>query len=144
MRIREYAQHDLGAVLSSWENAARLAHPFLEDDFLAQERKNLPELYLPNAETWVAEVDGNVVGFLALIGNEIGGLFLQPSFHGKGIGRALVDKAQEMRGALEVEVFFNNSIGRRFYASYGFVVIEEKIHEPTGQELRRLRYAIDT
>ncbi len=144
MRIREYAQHDLGAVLSSWENAARLAHPFLEDDFLAQERKNLPELYLPSAETWVAEVGGNVVGFLALIGNEIGGLFLQPSFHGKGIGRALVDKAQEMRGALEVEVFSNNSIGRRFYASYGFVVIEEKIHEPTGQELLRLRYAIDT
>lgn len=143
MRIRKYEGQDVSGVLSSWENASRLAHPFLEEDFLAQERKNLPELYLPNAETWVAESDGDVVGFVALIGSEIGGLFLQPSYHDKGIGRALVDKAHEVRGDLEVEVFSRNSIGRRFYASYGFVEIEEKTHEPTGQAVLRLRYPAD-
>ena len=139
MQIRKYFNDDLDAVLSSWESAARLAHPFLEEDFLSQERKNLPDLYLPNAETWVADIDGEVVGFIALIGSEIGGLFLQPSYHGKGIGRALVDKVREIHGTLEVEVFSENSIGRRFYASYGFVEMEEKIHDPTGQKVLRLR-----
>ena len=51
MQIRKYNNDDLDAVLSSWESAARLAHSFLEEDFLAQERKNLPDLYLPNAKT---------------------------------------------------------------------------------------------
>ncbi|QDU89459.1 putative N-acetyltransferase YjaB [Pirellulimonas nuda] len=139
MIVRKFESRDLEAVLSSWEQAARLAHPFLAEEFLAQERKNLPELYLPNAETWVAEIDGAAVGFVALIGNEIGGLFLLPSHHGKGIGRALVDKAREVRGTLEVEVFSRNSIGRRFYANCGFEEIGESIHEPTRQKVLRLR-----
>ena len=87
----------------------------------------------------MADIEGKVVGFIALIGSETGGLFLQPSYHGKGIGRALVDKAQELHGTLEVKVFSENSIGRRFYASYGFVKTEEKGHDSTGEEMLRLR-----
>ncbi|TWT42609.1 putative N-acetyltransferase YjaB [Thalassoglobus neptunius] len=139
MRIRKYESGDVPAILKTWERATRLAHPFLEEDFLDQERKNIPELYLPNAVTWVAEVDGAVIGFIALLGNEIGGLFVEPSYHGTGIGRALVDKVQTDNGTLEVEVFSENSIGRRFYTRYGFVEMEEKLHELTGQKLLRLK-----
>ncbi|WP_166822866.1 GNAT family N-acetyltransferase [Thalassoroseus pseudoceratinae] len=142
MRIRKYEDDDVTAILETWDNATRLAHPFLEEDFLEQERTNIPELYLPHAVTWVAEVEGEVVGFIALIGNEIGGLFVQPSHHRTGIGRALVDKVHATNGSLEVEVFCENSIGRRFYARYGFVEMAEKRHEPTGQKLLRLQYPI--
>ena len=140
MQIRKYEKRDVTAILKTWESATRLAHPFLEEDFLAQERRNIPELYLPNAETWVTEVEGEVVGFIALIGNEIGGLFVQPSHHGRGIGRALVDKAQSENETLEVEVFSKNSLGRRFYTRYGFVKVEEKLHQPTGQNVLRLKF----
>ncbi|MEW4488628.1 GNAT family N-acetyltransferase [Thalassoglobus sp. JC818] len=140
MQIRKYEKRDVAAILKTWESATRLAHPFLEEDFLAQERRNIPELYLPNAETWVAEVDGEVVGFIALIANEIGGLFVEPSHYGRGIGRALVDKAHSENETLEVEVFSKNSIGRRFYTRYGFVKMEEKIHQPTGQNVLRLKF----
>ncbi|WP_019507196.1 GNAT family N-acetyltransferase [Pleurocapsa sp. PCC 7319] len=140
MQIRQYTDDDLKAVISSWESASKMAHPFLEEDFLAQERINIAELYLPNAETWVAELDGKVIGFIALIGNEVGGIFLQPSYHGKGIGKALMDKAQELRGSLEVEVFTKNSIGRKFYSNYGFEKIEEKVHDKTGNDLLRLKF----
>ncbi|TWT29808.1 putative acetyltransferase [Thalassoglobus neptunius] len=77
-------------------------------------------------------------------GNEIGGLFVQPSHHGTGIGRALVDKPQSQNGTLEVEVFSKNSIGRRFYTRYGFVKMEEKLHEPTGQKVLRLKCTTDS
>ncbi|TWT29741.1 putative acetyltransferase [Thalassoglobus neptunius] len=70
MQIRKYENGDVPAILKAWDSATRLAHPFLEEDFLAQERRNIPELYLPNAETWVTEVDGEVVDFIALLGNE--------------------------------------------------------------------------
>jgi putative acetyltransferase len=82
MLIRQYKESDLEAVLSSWESATRLAHPFMTDEFLAQEGKNTTEIYLPNTDTWVVEIDKEVVGFMALMGNEVGAIFLQPEHHG--------------------------------------------------------------
>ena len=142
--IRQYEDADLDSVLSSWENASKVAHPFLREEFQAQERKNIPELYIPNADTWVVEVDDQVVGFIALIGNEVGAIFLQPVHQGKKIGKLMMDKAKELHGDLEVEVFERNSIGRNFYAQYGFKLIEEKVHEPTGERLLRLKYTANT
>ena len=140
MVIRQYEASDLESVLNSWEMATRLAHEFMTDDFIAQERRNVAEIYIPNTDTWVAEVDGEVRGFIALMGNEVGAIFLQPRCHGKGIGKALMDKAQDIHGNLEVEVFKVNSLGRNFYSKYGFVQIEEKPHEPTGQQVLRLKF----
>ena len=138
--VRQYKGADLEAVLTSWETATRLAHPFMTDDFIAQERKNIAEIYMPNTDTWVADIDGNVEGFIALMGNEVGAIFLQPKYHGKGVGKALMDKAQALHGDLEVEVFKENSIGRKFYSWYGFEHLEEKLHEPTRWELLRLKF----
>lgn len=113
---------------------------FLEENFLAQERKNIPDLYLPNADTWVVEIGNQVVGFIALIGNEVGAIFLQPEHQGKKMGKLMMDKAQELHGDLEVEVFEKNSIGCDFYAQYGFKLMEKKIHEQTGERLLRLEF----
>lgn len=139
MNIRHYSKADLEAVLSSWEKATRLAHPFMTDEFITQERINVAEIYMPNTDTWVVEIEGDVEGFIALMGNEVGALFLQPKYHGIGAGRALMDKAQKLHGDLEVEVFKENSIGRKFYSQYGFELLEEKVHEPTGQQVLRLK-----
>jgi len=138
--IREYKDEDLNDVLSSWESASRIAHPFLTKEFLEQERYNIPNVYLPNAETWVVEQEGQVIGFIALLGNEVGAIFVKPEFHGTGAGKALMDKAQELCDDLEVEVFEANSIGQRFYSSYGFEPVTEKIHEQTGNKLLRLKF----
>ncbi|MDJ1180562.1 GNAT family N-acetyltransferase [Roseofilum sp. BLCC_M91] len=138
MKIRNYQTDDLPELLSSWERASKLAHPFLSEEFLLQERKNIPEIYLPNADTWVAEFDGKVVGFIALIGNEIGGLFVQPAYHRRGIGTALIKKAQEIHSNLEVKVFTRNSIGQNFYFKHGFEFKEETSHKETGQPILHL------
>ena len=140
MHLRQYIESDLNSVLSSWEAATRLAHPFMTDEFIAQERDNVAQIYIPNTDTWVVEINDEVVGFIALMGNEVGAIFLQPECHGVGAGRALMDKAQEIHGDLEVEVFKDNGIGRKFYSRYGFSLIEEKLHEPTGQQVLRLKF----
>ena len=98
--------------------------------------------YFP--ETWVWEHEGRVVGFIGLLDSEIGGLFVDPEFHGTGIGRALTDHARELKGALEVEVFRKNTIGRRFYDRYGFQPMAESVHEPTGEDVLRLRLPAPT
>lgn len=139
--IRPYHANDLNNVLAAWESATAVAHPFLTEEFLDQERHNIPNVYLPNAETWVAEQEGCVVGFIALIGNEVGAIFVDSTLHKSGIGTALMDKAKELRGDLEVEVFEANSIGRQFYAKTGFQPLSESIHEQTGNKLCRLTTA---
>ena len=42
-KIRQYTDADLDGVLSSWENASKIGHPFLADEFLDKERYNIPQ-----------------------------------------------------------------------------------------------------
>lgn len=142
--IREYQAEDLEDVLMAWEAASAIAHPFLSAEFLAVERNNIANVYLPSAETWVWESEDRVVGFISLLGNEVGGIFVDPKFHGVGIGRALMDHARGLREELEVEVFKANVLGRAFYARYGFVLMQEKVHEETGLDVMRLKLAANT
>ena len=53
----------------------------------------------------------------------------------------MLDKARELHEDLEVEVFSRNLMGRKFYLKYGFVMIEEKIHEDTGHKILRLKFS---
>ncbi len=140
--IRQYHNNDLTELLSSWDKANRLAHPFLSEDFIKQEKSNIENLYLPNADTWVALINNKVVGFIALIGNEVGGLFVDPAIHGTGCGKALMDKANSLHSTLELDVFKANHIGRAFYRRYGFNQKTQSMHEATGQPLIRLIYAV--
>ena len=137
--IRTYQDCDLGELLEVWYQASLLAHPFLGDAFLSRERHNIQTLYLPMAETWVYVRAGRVVGFVALIGNEVGALFVDPALHSQGIGRALMDHACTLRPALEVDVFKANRRGCRFYDRYGFALMKEYRHAETGQRVLRLR-----
>ncbi len=137
--IRKYDAHDLAELLDVWYDASQIAHPFLTRDFLDRERRNVIQEYLPIAETWVFEEEARVVGFIALIRNEVGGIFVTPSRHGQGIGRALMDHARASRNHLDVEVFEANQIGRAFYDAYGFEVIRAGVHKETGEPVLRLR-----
>lgn len=131
--IRPYHSGDTDDLIAIWEKANALAHPFLPEAFIAQVAKDMRDIYLPTAETWVLEDAGQAIGFIALIGNEIGGLFLDPLQHGNGFGRAMVDHAVALKGPLRVEVFKENAIGRPFYERYGFVFVEEYLHEASAQ-----------
>lgn len=137
--IRPYRETDVEDLLEVWERASRLAHPFLSEDFMEKERADIRNAYLPVAETWVWEEDGRVVGFMSLLGNEVAGLFVLPSRHRSGIGRAFIDHARDLRGELEVEVFKENAIGRAFYSRCGFTPLREIVNAATGLPALRLR-----
>jgi putative acetyltransferase len=132
--IRKYRAEDTEALISIWDNAEALAHPFLSSEVRDQVRRDMRSLYLPNAETWVLEDEGVPVGFIAMIDKEIGGLFLDPSQQGKGKGREMVDHVVAIKGPLTVEVFKDNKIGLPFYERYGFVVTGEGMFEASGDE----------
>lgn len=137
--LRAYRSTDLEDVLATWAAASALAHPFLSEAFQAAERELIATTYLPAAETWVWQDGERVVGFISLLGHEIGGLFVHPSFQGRGIGSALVDEARRRHGDLEVEVFADNALGRAFYDGRGFRHLADGVHEDTGLPILRLR-----
>ena len=137
--IRQYGEKDLSDLLNTWYSASRVGHPFLDEAFFEQERKKIAEVYLPNAETWVFEQDGAVVGFISLIGNEVGAIFVDSKNQGKGIGRALMNHARSIRDILELDVFSDNRVGRDFYEKFGFSQVDKHLHQETGKMQIRLK-----
>ena len=137
--IRKYDPHDLVELIGVWYDAAQIAHPFWSSEMFNRERRNISEQFLKIAETWVFEEEEQVVGFIALLDNEVGGIFVSPRRQGRGIGRALMDHARASRDHLELDVFEANEIGRAFYDAYGFDIVGERQDEETGLRVLRLR-----
>lgn len=88
------------------------------------------------------EVDGdNLLGYILLDldsrcaeenygGVEVDTLYVQEHFHGRGIGRALLDHAIDTVGArLWLTAWAGNTRALAFYNSYGFVDIGTAWHE---------------
>ena len=121
-----------------WHQASTLAHPFLNTAFAEKVAGDMRNIYLPDSETWIYEEEKSILGFISMIGNEIGGLFVLPKHHSKGIGTQLVDFFGSKHKALEVEVFEKNVIGRAFYKKYGFEFLKEYTHEESGNKVIRL------
>jgi putative acetyltransferase len=137
--IRPYAPADLEGLLETWHAASLLAHPFLSAEFLADERRTIEDVYLSLARTWVYGKEGQVLGFVSMIGSEVGALFVQPEWQRQGLGRGLLDHVRGDYERLVVEVFEANAQGRAFYAAYGFEPIGQRVHGETGQPLLRLQ-----
>jgi ubiquinone/menaquinone biosynthesis C-methylase UbiE len=74
---------------------------------------------------WVAtdaDGDGAILGFLALDGDDVDQLYLEPSRTGEGIGTALLEQAKRERPeGLQLWAFQSNTGARRFYERHGFV-----------------------
>ena len=137
--IRAYRAADEQQVLEVWYRAAVIAHSFLPDEVLSAERQQIKERWLPVSETLVYVCDRRVAGFLSMLGNEVGGLFVDPDYQQRGIGRALLDEARKARSVLELSVFAENRRGQLFYLAYGFEVVGRQTNQETGRAELRLR-----
>jgi ribosomal protein S18 acetylase RimI-like enzyme len=84
---------------------------------------------------WVAETDGEVTGFVALDGDEITWLYVDPARYRHGIGRALLRHALAHTGdRAEVTVLDGNPHALALYRSEGFVVRETRTGPLAGNE----------
>ena len=82
---------------------------------------HLPAEQIANGQVHVAELRGRMVGFAALVGAELDGLFVEPHLWRHGIGAALVDAVthEARRQGLAVTVIANPA-ARGFYERCGF------------------------
>lgn len=80
---------------------------------------------LATDEVWVAESDGEVVGYARMTETWLDDLYVAPEHAGRGIGSALLDLAKARRpGGFCLWVFEMNEPARAFYARQGLVELE--------------------
>ncbi|RXT07030.1 GNAT family N-acetyltransferase [Ammoniphilus sp. CFH 90114] len=137
--IRKYEEQDLEEIINIFIAASRLAHSFVSEEFIQEEVHNIRSLYIHQTRTFVYEHNHKVIGFICLMANEIGALFVAPQWHGCGIGKDLMNYVRSLHKTLEVEVFKENQMARSFYETCGFTELKEHIHT-SGHTLLRLRY----
>lgn len=136
MILRPYdPARDLEPCLALWRRASEAGHPFLDAATLDADGEVVRAHYMPAAEITVAEAAGRPVGFIALLGETVGGLFVDPAHHGRGAGRALVLDAAGRKGALDVEVYEANEGARAFYRALGFVETGRREADDMGRPL---------
>ena len=137
--IRKYKNADTEEILYIWQQASKIAHSFFTLKFINQEKRNIKEIYLPKSETFVYEEKKIILGFISMLDNEVGGLFVRPEKQRQGIGKILLDYVSQFNKELEVEVFESNIAGIIFYENYGFKKIKEYIHQETNHKILRMK-----
>ena len=132
--IRVYKDSDIDDVLNIWYEVARSSYRFLPVETIDLIKKDIRYKYIERADTWVAIYDGCIVGFISVIENIVGGLFVLPSYQNMGIGKKLITHVKELRGSISLDVLKENSKVLKFYEKCGFVPTREGICPITNLE----------
>jgi ribosomal protein S18 acetylase RimI-like enzyme len=121
--VRPYAPHDWDD-LCRIHDAARLDE--LRNSVGVAAFLTLADTYetegLFEADVWVAEIDGEVAGFIAATSEEITWLYVDTGLYRRGVARALTNHVLARASKpVELEVLEGNDGARAFYERMGFV-----------------------
>ncbi|WP_163132591.1 N-acetyltransferase [Agarivorans sp. Alg241-V36] len=130
--IRAYQSGDTETVLAIWLAASIKAHDFVAPSFWHSQVDKMRTQYLPNAETYVFQQEGKVVGFYSLDDKHIAAIFVEPNSQGLGVGKQLIAHAKQQRSVLTLSVYKQNTASYQFYLSQGFSLVKEQIDPHTG------------
>jgi len=134
IKIRNSRQADSEQVFEIWRRAVLTTHDFLsEADRLAIEievRNFLPTVPLSLA---VNEND-QALGFMLVSGSHMEALFIDPSHHGRGIGRALINHALKFHPTLTTDVNEQNRQAAAFYKRMGFITTGRSEKDGQGRD----------
>jgi GNAT superfamily N-acetyltransferase len=134
LRLARPEEH---GVLEELQRRASLELPEYRDQLIDNpDAIYLPEGQIANGQVIVAELDGEIVGFAAVVGGELDGLFVEPDLWGHGVGRTLANAAvhEARQRGLTLKVVANPR-ARRFYEHCGFTV-EGEVQTRFGPALR--------
>lgn len=133
--IRAYRDQDQDVVLAIYLEASIAGQDFLSPDFWEEDVPEIRDELMPIAKTSVVEIDGDVVAFLSMVDDLIGGLFTRPGHEGRGHGTALIEHVRKAHYSLQVEVFVANTAAVAFYRNRGFVEVERTVESRSGLPL---------
>lgn len=153
MRVREATPSDVEEIVTLAERAWRATY----GGTLAREtiETAMDEWYDPEGTReaierddvayFVAIDDGSVVGYVSGSGEgteaRLGAIYVDPERWGEGIGTELLERFEQFcrrRGYERIEfgVLAENDVGKSFYRSHGFEVVDERDVDLFGETVR--------
>ena len=130
--LRKMKTDDLDPVVQIWLESNRQAHSFIEADYWEKNKEEVRKM-LPHSLIKIAEIEGNIVGFIGMNETKIEGLFVNSNFQSRGIGHSLIEWAKTRNEVLTLNVYQKNQRALKFYLKEGFVIREQLIDEETGE-----------
>lgn len=130
--IRKYNEFDLKRVMRIWYDGNLEAHDFIDKEYWDRNFGYVKRA-LSEAEVYVYEINGYVVGFVGIDESYLEGLFVDKEYRGLGVGTKLVEYIKEKYDFFTLHVFENNYGAVTFYENRGLIKKEESIHEDLGE-----------
>lgn len=113
------------AVARLHRHVRRTCLPYLPELHTPEEDLAFFERHVfPPSTIWLAEDEGRLIGFAAVKQDWLDHLYVDPVWHGRGVGRALLMAAQKDAEELSLWTFQANVQARRFYERHGFRLVE--------------------
>lgn len=138
--IREFKNKDMNDILDIWLSVSIKAHSFVKSSYWQSQVKNMRDIYIPSAKTFVILKDYKIVGFYSLYENTLAAIFVKNEFQGLGLGKKLLEHAKEQTDELFLTVYKKNTSSYNFYLSQGFKVIKEQIDEGSLEYEYKMRF----
>jgi ribosomal protein S18 acetylase RimI-like enzyme len=124
--IRLYKTEDFDDITRLWFEAETVAMPKLMARMnytIEDAREYFQRAVVAEDQIWVYEHNGIPLGFLAIQGEFIDRLYVDPAYHREGIGQALLMKARQLLPKhMWLYTHVANKMARAFYEKNGFVV----------------------
>lgn len=130
--IRKFQKADTGQVMQIWLNGNGDAHPFVPKEYW-ESNFEMVQNQLLQAEVFVYNMHGEILGFIGITDNYIAGIFVDKKHRSLGIGKKLIDYVKSKYYSLSLAVYKKNNRAVAFYFREGFSVLSEELDEATGE-----------
>lgn len=133
-RISHVEPTEYPRLVEVWEAAVRQTHHFLTEDDIAFFKPLVRDEFLYVVElVAMCNEEGLITGFAGVAQQKLEMLFVDPSWHGKGIGRHLLEYSVQHMGATTVDVNEQNEQATGFYLKMGAEVIGRSERDSLGK-----------
>src|SRR5262245_17399603 len=138
LSIHAYRPEDFTPVNDLWRRARMAAFPDVQarkGHTAEEDRSYFRTVILTKNAVFVAEAAGRVVGFMAIAGDFIDQLYVDPDCQRQGVGASLISSAKALSpSGLHLFTFETNASGRAFYEKHGFKATGFGISPPPESE----------
>lgn len=130
--VRRFQKSDTDKVMQIWLNGNEDAHPFIPKEYWRSNFSMVREQLL-QAEIFVCETEGEIHGFIGVVGEYIAGIFVEREYRSCGIGKQLLEYVKRIYGILSLSVYQKNERAVAFYSREGFSILSKELDEDTKE-----------
>lgn len=133
--VRPMRENESLHVMAIWAAYVQKYHSFLSHKWMAETRLLMSTQYLQASEVYVYQYHDRIVGFVGMVANYVGLLFVESEYEGQGFASELLNQVNTRDGNLVTSAYSKNKDGSSFYERHGFVFDKETLHEESGEQL---------